>query len=88
VNDFFPGAGAMLRDYNLFPLVLLAVLLSCAAAEASNDADVIIVGAGMAGVTAAKALVSDYNLSAIVLEARDRPGGRTYSLNTTQGAWI
>ncbi|WPT16956.1 Polyamine oxidase 4 [Picochlorum sp. SENEW3] len=49
-----------------------------------NDADVIVIGAGMAGVTAAREL-SDAGISVIVLEARDRVGGRTYSLNTSEG---
>ncbi|KAI8103236.1 hypothetical protein M9435_004577 [Picochlorum sp. BPE23] len=49
-----------------------------------NDADVIVIGAGMAGVTAAREL-SDAGISVIILEARDRVGGRTYSLNTSEG---
>lgn len=50
----------------------------------TNDADVIIIGAGMAGVTAAREL-KERGVSSIVLEARDRVGGRTYSVNTTYG---
>ena len=52
--------------------------------ESGNNADVIIIGAGMAGVTAAREL-QERGISSIVLEARDRVGGRTYSVNTTFG---
>ena len=39
------------------------------------DADVVVVGAGFAGLTAARQLLAD-GLEPIVLEARDRVGGR------------
>ncbi len=42
------------------------------------DADVIVVGAGLAGVTAARDLAAR-GRSVIVLEARDRLGGRTWT---------
>lgn len=46
-----------------------------------TDYDVIIVGAGVAGLTAAEQLLSfDSELKVLVLEARDRIGGRVYSL--------
>lgn len=61
----------------------------------SAEFDVIVVGAGYAGVTAARDL-SDRGLRVIILEARDRVGGRTYSkafagrteLMEFGGAWI
>ncbi len=42
--------------------------------------DVVIVGAGFAGVTAARDLAKE-GRSVVVLEARDRIGGRTYSVD-------
>ena len=47
-----------------------------------NSADVIIIGAGMAGMGAASTLKKK-GVSVIVLEARDRIGGRTYSVPST-----
>ena len=45
-------------------------------AERTYEADVIVVGAGLAGLTAARDLVAE-DVSVVVLEARDRVGGRT-----------
>lgn len=42
------------------------------------DYDVVVVGAGMAGLSAARRLV-DSGLTVVVLEARDRIGGRLYT---------
>ena len=44
----------------------------------SGDADVIVAGAGFAGLRAARDL-ADAGRSVLVLEARDRPGGRTWT---------
>lgn len=44
-----------------------------------THADVIVLGAGMAGVTAARALAEE-GASVIVVEARDRVGGRIHTL--------
>jgi monoamine oxidase len=53
-------------------------------ARRGRRADVIVVGAGLAGLTAARHLVAS-GRSTIVLEARDRVGGRTYNHHLGSG---
>jgi monoamine oxidase len=49
-----------------------------------SDSDVVIIGAGLAGLTAARAVV-EAGAEAIVLEARDRVGGRTLNQDIGDG---
>src|SRR5208283_3878191 len=49
------------------------------------DADVVVIGAGAAGLAAARSLAGR-SLKVIVLEARDRIGGRVWSRSSPRGA--
>lgn len=53
-------------------------------AEATRTADVVIVGAGFAGLAAARALAAA-GVEPLVLEARDRVGGRVYTRPAADG---
>lgn len=55
-----------------------ALLGNTARAEVTADVDVVIVGAGAAGISAAKAL-RRHGRSAVIIEARDRTGGRAFT---------
>lgn len=44
-----------------------------------SEYDVVVLGAGFAGLVAARDLSRDYGLSVLVLEGRDRIGGRTWT---------
>jgi len=48
-------------------------------AKQSQDYDVIILGAGPAGIGAACTFLTDKALRVVVLEARDRVGGRAFT---------
>ena len=53
----------------------------------SERTDVVIIGAGFAGLSAARAL-RKAGRAAIVLEARDRVGGRVYTAPAPGGPWV
>ena len=60
---------------------------------AGTDADVLVVGAGFAGLSAARSL-SEAGLDVVVIEARRRVGGRTHTVERSGvtldlgGQWI
>jgi monoamine oxidase len=51
---------------------------------ATESADVIVIGAGVAGLTAAR-LLGEAGLRVLILEARDRIGGRVWTIESPQG---
>lgn len=58
------------------------------ARDGDVDVDVVVVGAGFAGLAAARALTKRKK-SVVVLEARDRVGGRVYSQTLEEeGTWV
>lgn len=76
----------------LSPLLIFVSVFSWAAPAQDpaiiRQADVIIVGGGLAGLTAARTL-TESKRSVILLEARDRVGGRTWSkFDVPGGGWI
>ncbi|XP_077584824.1 amine oxidase [flavin-containing] [Stigmatopora nigra] len=52
-----------------------------------NTYDVIVVGGGISGLSAAK-LLRESGLNPVVLEARDRVGGRTFTARTPETKWV
>ncbi len=55
------------------------------AARAQTDADVIVIGAGLSGLNAALNL-EDQGFNVIILEGRQRVGGRVFSVDTVPGS--
>jgi monoamine oxidase len=64
--------------------VLLATAPARATASAGRQADVIVVGAGLAGLSAARVLAAA-GVRVLVYEARDRVGGRLYTRPAADG---
>ena len=60
---------------------------SLARLSVPKTADVVVVGAGLAGLSAARAIAAA-GRSVVVLEARDRVGGRTWNRPITGGSYI
>lgn len=71
--------------------ITMLTAVSAAAPEHAKEVDVAIVGAGYSGLAAARRLDQlarlggRWNLSFHILEARDRPGGRTLNLDLAAG---
>lgn len=79
---------------NHFPTLTRRTLLSSslaamalpavARAQVTSEPDVVVIGAGSAGIAAAKRLIAD-GRSVVVLEANDRIGGRAWTESETFG---
>ena len=52
----------------------------------ARSADVLVVGAGLSGLCAAREIIK-HGLSAVILEARDRTGGRMVRQRVIEGGW-
>ena len=65
-------------------MLMAGTALPALPALGAAEPDVIIVGAGVAGLAAAKALMAA-NKSVLVVEARERIGGRAVTDSTTFG---
>lgn len=55
------------------------------AAPVRTNADVVVIGAGISGLTAARRLIRSGVSAVLVLEANDRVGGRTLDLDVAEG---
>ena len=73
----FVGLSATALATGVWPRFLRAEGQS---SDSPADADVVVIGAGLAGLTTARELIRRGENSVIVLEARDRVGGRTLNL--------
>ena len=91
-REFLKLAGASSLGLAGAAVIARAHSVSAVESDGSNS-DVVIIGGGFTGVTAARAL-SREGLKVVVVEARDRLGGRTFTgrfgSHTTEfgGTWI
>lgn len=76
-RDFLGGVGSLA----LIPIGAAAPMPGAA----PEEVEVLVIGAGLAGLTAARDLVRSGCKSVIVLEARDRVGGRTLNHHLRDG---
>ena len=65
-----------------------ATMSSGTSPTASHVYDCIVVGAGLSGLSAAHYLCSHSLADVLVLEARDRVGGRTHTVTLPNGHWL
>ncbi len=92
-RSFLKALGGAVGAAALAPGSASARTASGAAARSPNDYDVIVIGGGFAGVTAAREL-RHAGLRTLILEARNRLGGRTFTTRVggevfeLGGTWI
>jgi hypothetical protein len=67
--------------------VLLLLTIFAAAAAASPNCDVVVIGAGVSGLAAAGSLLA-HNLSVCLVEGRDRVGGRVHSVRSASAPTV
>ena len=84
MNGLARATGAPLTRRGALTGLLATGALPAWAQAISANPDVAIVGAGAAGLSAARSLI-DHGLSVVVLEARDRIGGRAWTESETFG---
>ena len=63
------------------------MVLGRRSSDRTVEADVVVVGAGLAGITAAREIERG-GASVLLLEARDRVGGRLESIEIGEGNWV